>query len=77
MGTTGAHFRRNLLSAVSAHGQLRFMVITGWVNGAVFLAFLQRLTHNQKRPVLVITDNRPAHRSQSVARYLASIQGRL
>jgi len=27
--------------------------------------------------VLVITDNRPAHRSQSVARYLASIQGRL
>jgi transposase len=75
--TTGARFSLNMLSAVSAQGQLRFMVITGRVNGAVFLEFLQRLTHNQERPVFVITDNHPAHRSQSVARYVASTEGRL
>jgi transposase len=75
--TTGARFSLNMLFAVSAQGQLRFMVIAGRVNGAVFLEFLQRLTHNQERPVFVITENHPAHRSQSVARYVASTEGRL
>lgn len=75
--TTGARFSLNMLSAVSAQGQLRFMVMTGRVNAAVFVEFLQRLMHHQDRPVFVITDNHPAHHAQVVARYVAATEGRL
>lgn len=67
----------NMLSAVSAQGRLRFMLIEGRVNCTVFLEFLQRMMYNQERPVFLITDNYPAHRAQVVARYVAETKGRL
>jgi len=41
---TGARFGFNMLSAVNANGQFRFMTVEGSVNATVFREFLKRLT---------------------------------
>ncbi|MDE2465013.1 MAG: IS630 family transposase, partial [Alphaproteobacteria bacterium] len=43
VSSTGARFGANLISAVSAQGQLRFMLTKGRVTAAVFIDFLKRL----------------------------------
>ena len=46
---TGARFSLNMFSAVSAQGALRFMVVKGTVNAAVFIEFCRRLLRDQPR----------------------------
>ena len=75
--STGARFGVNLMSAVSAAGELRFMVTKGRVTAAVFIAFLRRLLVNAAGPVFVIADRHSTHRAQMVARFVAAQQGRL
>ena len=41
--STGARFGVNMISAISARGQLRFMLTKGRVTAAVFIEFLKRL----------------------------------
>lgn len=75
--TTGARFGLNLLSAVSAQGKMRFMVVRGKVGAAQFCEFLRRLMHGAKRPVFLIVDGHPMHRAKLVNRLVESYQGRL
>lgn len=75
--TSGARFGLNMISAVSAKGLLRFMVVEGRVNATVFVEFLKRLLHNQERPVFLIVDNHPSHRAKLVAEFVASTDGKL
>ena len=51
VSSTGARFGANLISAISAQGQLRFMLTKGWVTAAVFTEFLKRLLINALAPV--------------------------
>lgn len=74
---TGRRFSINMISAVSARGDFRFMVHEGTVNGRRFRTFLQRLMVGAKRPVFVIVDGHPAHRTRVVRDYVASTNGRL
>jgi hypothetical protein len=67
----------NMLSAVSARGELRFMLVKGRVNGVVFAEFLRRLMHNASRPVYLILDGHSIHRSRPVRDFLASQEGKL
>ena len=74
---TGGRHSVNMLSAVSARGELRFMLVKGCVNGVVFAEFLRRLMHNASRPVFLILDGHSIHRSRPVRDFLASQEGKL
>jgi len=75
--TTGARFSLNLVSAVSPQGQMRFMTVKGTVDAKVFIEFLGRLLFNASRPVFLIVDGHPTHRSRAVSKFVASTHGML
>lgn len=74
---TGKRVSCNMLSAVSARGELRFMVKKGSVGAAVFIEFLKRLVHGMKRPVFLIVDGHPSHRAKMTTRFVESLNGKL
>lgn len=74
---TGSRFKINLLSAISPRGDLRFMAFDGRLNAEVFCDFLKRLLHNADKPIYVIVDNHPVHRSYKVRDFVESTKGRL
>jgi transposase len=69
---TGARFGANLISAVSAQGQLRFMLTKGRITAAVFIEFLKRLLVNAAAAIFLIVDGHPTHRAKSVTRFVAA-----
>jgi transposase len=74
---TGQRFSLNMISAISPKGSLRFMVVKGSVGAKVFITFLKRLMHGRRRPIFLIVDGHPAHRSKLVKRYVESTNGKL
>lgn len=74
---TGGRHSVNMLSAVGARGELRFMLVKGRVNGVVFAEFLRRLMHNAPHPVFLILDGHSIHRSRPVREFVASQDGKL
>lgn len=74
---TGQRFGLNMLSAISARGQLRFMIGKGKVTGACYVEFLKRLMHHAPRRVFLIVDGHPVHKSRLVQAYVAATNGRL
>lgn len=75
--TTGARFGFNMISAVSPKGQMRFMVVEGRVAAQQFCEFLRRLVVKAKRPIFLILDGHPVHRSVRVKTLVASIKEKL
>jgi len=75
--STGARFSVNMISAVSPRGTLRFMVLDGRLNADAFIEFLKRLAYRAERPVFVIADRHPVHRSARVRRFVESTDGRI
>lgn len=76
VSSTGARFGLNLISAVSAQGEFRFMVTPGRVGARAFIEFIQRLVHNADRPIFLIVDGHPAHKAVAVRTFVATLQGR-
>ena len=74
---TGARFRVNMISAVTARGALRFAVSGGTTTAGSFTEFCKRLVHDTPGPVYLIVDGHPAHRSRTVKDYAASTAGKL
>ena len=74
---TGARFGFNLVSAVSPKGQMRFMVVQGKVNASPFCEFLRRLVFKAKKPIFLVLDGHPVHRSAKVMRFVESQEGKL
>lgn len=77
VSSTGARFGANIISAVSAQGELRFMLTKGRVNAGVFIEFLKRLLVNAPGPIFLIVDGHPAHKAKCVRRFVADQKGRL
>jgi len=77
IAATGARFGFNMISAVSPRGQLRFMVVAGKVAAGQFCEFLRRLIHGAQRPIFLIVDGHPVHRSAKVKQLAQSLRGRL
>jgi len=77
VATTGARFSCNMVSAVTGRGAMRFMLVEGRLTSDIFVTFLQRLIHNWPRPVFLIVDGHPVHRSSAVSRFVASTEGKL
>jgi transposase len=64
--STGSRFGLNMISAVSAQGEFRFMVVKGRINAPQFLEFIKRLVHNADRPAFLIVDGHPVHRAKTI-----------
>jgi transposase len=77
LSNTGARFRLNLMSAVSAQGEFRFMTVKSRLGAAQFIGFIKRLLHNVQRMVFLIVDGHPAHQAKSVKRFCESVRDRL
>ena len=75
--TAGARHSVNLVSAVTAQGALRFAAYAGTFTSATFIDFCQRLLHDSDRPVFLVVDGHPTHRSRAVQDFVASTNGRL
>ena len=74
---TGQRFSLDMISAISPRGALRFMVVKGGVGARVFIGFLKRFMHGQRRPVYLIVGGHPSHRAKAVKEYVDSLVGRL
>ena len=77
VSTTGARFSENIISAISAQGQLRFMMTRGRVTAAVFIEFLKRLLVNAPSPIFLIVDGHPTHKAKAVRRFIEKQDGDL
>jgi transposase len=77
VSSTGARFGLNLVSAVSAQGEFRFMTVKGRVGAGKFIDFLKRLIHNAERTIFLIVDGHPAHKAKIVTRFVESVKDRL
>lgn len=75
--TTGSRHSLNLISAISAQGQMRFMTIKGKLKSETFIGFLERLLKNQSKPVFLIVDGHPVHRSSRVKTFVETTEGKL
>jgi transposase len=75
--TTGARFSVNMISAVTAKGALRFSIINGTLTAAKFIDFCKRLLHDADRPVFLILNGHPVHRSKAVREFAESTSARL
>jgi transposase-like protein len=62
--TTGARFGFNMISAVNAKGQCRFMIIERRMTAVVFCEFLRRLLQGMTRKIVLIVDGHPTHKAK-------------
>ncbi len=74
---TGKRFHLNMLSAISAKGELRFMTSRKRISAALFIEFLRRLIMNYPRKIFLVVDGLPAHKAKSVQRYLETVRDRI
>jgi transposase len=75
--STGSRFSFSLISAVTAKGQMRFMVVEGGVNSQVFIEFLKRLLVGAKNKIFLILDNGPSHVSKVTKAFVKSVTDKL
>jgi len=74
---TGRRYGLNIISAVSARGDFRFMIHDGTVDAEVFRDFLKRLMVGAKQPIILVVDGHPTHKSKLVREYVESQEGKL
>jgi len=75
---TGARHGISLISAITSKGHMRFMIKEkGGVNADVFIDFLKRLLVGATRPIYLIVDRGPAHRSKKTKEFVETLGGKL
>jgi transposase len=62
----------NVLSAITAKGELMFDIEEKTINGKRYIAFLEKILKGRTRPLMVIADNATFHRSQEVRDFVRS-----
>jgi len=75
--TTGSRHSVNMVSAVTATGTLRFATYTGSFTADTFLDFCRRLMRDTDRPVYLVVDGHPTHKSKKVKAFAEASGGRL
>jgi len=75
--TSGQRHGINAISAVSNRGGFWYQVYTQRFNADVFIDGLKDLMGNRRKPVFIITDGHPVHKSKKVREFIASMKGRL
>ena len=74
---SGNRFGCNMISAISNEGRMYFKVFTERFTTQVFLGFLKRLTRECGRPVCLIVDGHPVHRSKAVRKWVDEQNGKM
>jgi len=75
--TSGQRQSLNVISAVNARGAFWAVTYTGKLNAESFVAFLQNFMASQTGKICLVVDGHPAHKANTVKRYIQSLQGRL
>ena len=75
--TSGQRQGINAISAVSNRGGFWYQVYTQRFNADVFIDGLKDLMGNRRKPVFIITDGHPVHKSKKVCEFVASMKRRL
>jgi len=75
--TSGQRQKVNAISAISNSGGFWYHLHTGKFNADVFIECLKDLMRNRRRPVVVITDGHPVHRSKKVKEFLEKNKARI
>jgi len=68
--STGARFGLNIMSAVSAQGEFRFMTVHGRIAATRFIEFIKRLIHGTDRMIFLIMDGHPIHKAKCVTKFI-------
>ncbi len=64
-------------SAVNAKGGFWFATYKGGLNGDLFIDLLRRMMHRRRKPVHLIVDGLPAHKTRAVRNYIDKLEGKL
>lgn len=64
-------------SAVSAKGAFWFATYAGALTGELFVELLKKLMYRRRKPVRLVVDGLPAHKTGVVKDYVASTNGKL
>lgn len=77
VAATGARFGLNMMSAVSAQGQLRFMIFEGSATADTFCDFLSRLSKGVEQKIFLVVDGHPIHKAKAVKTHLQKLNGQI
>ena len=75
--SSGARGGINIVSAITAHGELEFAAYERNVNGEVFVSFLRFLLAGRVRKIILVLDNSPAHKNKIVNQFAEENKARL
>jgi len=64
-------------SAVNANGAFWYCTYKGALNAELFVTLLRRMMRNRTKPVHLVVDGLPAHKTNLVKTYVASTNGKL
>jgi len=64
-------------SAVSANGAFWFCTYEGGLNAELFVELLEKMLKYRRKPIHLVLDSLPAHKTALVKKYVASTKGRL
>ncbi len=64
-------------SAISAKGAFWFATYTGGLTGERFVTLLRRMLRGRRKPLHLILDGLPAHKTKVVTQYMAALDGKL
>ena len=64
-------------SAVNAKGAFWYCTYEGGLTAELFVQLLRRMTRHRSKPVHLVVDGLPAHKTKLVKRYVESTKGRL
>lgn len=74
---TGSRFTINMVSAVSAKGEIHFDLFEGRMNSETFIEFLTKLLHDIPGPIFLVVDGAGYHHSAATRKFVESTDGRL
>jgi len=75
--TSGHRQSLNVISAVNARGEFWAATYNGKLNAEAFGAFLEDFMKGRRGKVFLVIDGHPAHKAKRVAKWVASLEGRL
>ncbi len=67
----------NVLSAVTAQGDMNYSIQDGTINGGRYIEFLEELILNRERPLILLMDHASIHNSKQVRDYVRSHRAQL
>ena len=73
----GQRQRISAASAINAKGAFWFATYAGGLTGERFVTLLRQMMRGRRKPVHLILDGLPAHKTKAVTQYVAALAGKL